>query len=258
MNPAEFLERWRHAGAAERANKDSFLAELCDVLGVERPLPKTNDPEKDRYVFEKDVARSREDRTSIGRIDLFRAGCFVLEAKQVDSARRGTPAWEQAMNDAHGQALGYARSLPVAPPFVVVCDIGHCFDLYASFDGSGAYRPFPDAFRKRLFLADLERHLPLLRALWDDPLGLDPARQQSKITREVAAKLANKLVGNKKQIEKLRRRLSRSLRGSWAFFWRISPNAQISRITAAVGFGRRDSSAEKSPIPADSCCAGSM
>ena len=190
MNATDFLARWREAGPAERANKDSFLAELCDVLGVERPLPKTNDPEKDRYVFEKDVARSREDGTSIGRIDLFRAGCFVLEAKQVDAAKRGSPAWEQAMNDAHGQALGYARSLPVAPPFVVVCDIGHCIDLYASFDGSGAYRPFPDAFRKRLFLADLERHLPLLRALWDDPLALDPARQQSKITREVAAKLA--------------------------------------------------------------------
>ena len=103
MTTAEFLERWRHAGAAERANKDSFLVELCDVLGVERPHPKTNDPEKDVYVFEKDVARSREDGTSIGRIDLFRAGCFVLEAKQVDSAKRGTPGWEQAMNDALGK-----------------------------------------------------------------------------------------------------------------------------------------------------------
>ncbi len=63
MNVVEFLERWRPAGAAERANKDIFLAELCDVLGVERPLPKTNDPEQDRYVFEKDVARSRASGT---------------------------------------------------------------------------------------------------------------------------------------------------------------------------------------------------
>ena len=190
MEVAEFLVRWREAGAAERANKDSFLAELCDVLGVERPLPKTNDPEKDRYVFEKDVARSREDGTSIGRIDLFRAGCFVLEAKQVDAAKRETPAWQQAMNDALGQALGYARSLPQAPPFVVVCDIGYCFDLYASFDGSGAYRPFPDGFKKRLYLNDLDKHLDTLRALWLDAMALDPARHQSKITREVAAKLA--------------------------------------------------------------------
>ncbi|MEO7793732.1 MAG: DNA methyltransferase [Thermoanaerobaculia bacterium] len=190
MTTAEFLERWRHAGAAERANKDSFLVELCDVLGVERPLPKTNDPEKDRYVFEKDVVRSREDGTSIGRIDLFRAGCFVLEAKQVGAAKRGTPAWEQAMNDALGQALGYARSLPQPPPFVVVCDIGHCFDLHASFDGSGAYRPFPDGFKNRLFFKDLESHLDTLRKLWLAPLDLDPSRQQSKITREIAAQIA--------------------------------------------------------------------
>lgn len=86
MIPQEFLSRWRLAGAAERANKDSFLAELCDVLGVERPQPTTGDPEKDAYVFEKNVARSRWDGTSIGRIDLFRAGRFVLEAKP-------TPKW---------------------------------------------------------------------------------------------------------------------------------------------------------------------
>ncbi len=190
MTPADFQVRWRQAGPAERANKDSFLVELCDVLEVERPHPKTNDPERDVYVFEKDVARSREDRTSIGRIDLFRAGCFVLEAKQVDAAKRETPGWQQAMNDALGQALGYARSLPQPPPFVVVCDIGYCFDLHASFDGSGAYRPFPDGFRKRLYLTDLERHTPLLRALWLDPLALDPSRHQSKITREIAAKIA--------------------------------------------------------------------
>lgn len=77
MNATDFLARWRAAGPAERANKDSFLAEFCDVLAVERPQPTTGDPEKDVYVFEKNVARSREDGTSIGRIDLYRAGCFV-------------------------------------------------------------------------------------------------------------------------------------------------------------------------------------
>lgn len=190
MKSTEFLERWRHAGAAERANKDLFLVELCRVLAVEEPHPKTNDSERDRYVFEKDVARSREDGTSIGRIDLYREGCFVLEAKQVDAAKRETPVWQQAMNDALGQALGYARSLPAPPPFVVVSDIGYCFDLYASFDGSGAYRPFPDGFRKRLYFADLERHRETLRRLWLTPLALDPSRQQAKITREVAARIA--------------------------------------------------------------------
>ena len=42
VKPAEFLERWRQAGPAERANKDLFLAELCRVLEVEQPRPRTN------------------------------------------------------------------------------------------------------------------------------------------------------------------------------------------------------------------------
>ena len=190
MTVADFLARWRDAGAAERANKDSFLAELCDLLGVPRPDPKTNDPARDRYVFEKEVLRPGEERASLGFIDLYRAGAFVLEAKQVDAAKRESPAWHQAMNDAYGQALGYARSLPEPPPFVVVCDLGYCIDLYAAFDGAGAYRPFPDAFRKRLYLNELERHAPRLRALWLDPHSLDPSREQARVTRDVAAKIA--------------------------------------------------------------------
>jgi len=190
MTISDFLNHWREAAGAERANKDSFLLDLCDALGVERPRPTTNDPERDLYVFERSVARSREDGTSIGRIDLFKAGCFVLEAKQADDAKRKTPSWEQAMNGACGQALGYARSLPEPPPFVLVCDLGYCLDVYAAFDGSGHYRPFPDGQRKRLFFADLEAHAPFLKAIWEDPLSLDPSRRQAKITREVAAKIA--------------------------------------------------------------------
>lgn len=190
MEFADFLSRWQAAGPAERANKDLFLSEFCRVLEVEEPRPKTNDPEKDLYVFEKEVSRPNESGASIGRIDLYRAGCFVLEAKQVDAAKRESPAWHQAMNDALGQALGYARSLPSPPPFVVVCDIGYCFDLYASFDGSGAYRPFPDGFGKRLYLKALEKHRETLRKLWVEPLALDPARHQAQVTRRVAEKIA--------------------------------------------------------------------
>jgi hypothetical protein len=38
-----FVNRWVASGAAERANKDSFLNELCDVLGVARPNPAVGD-----------------------------------------------------------------------------------------------------------------------------------------------------------------------------------------------------------------------
>lgn len=37
MTIALFIKRWSESGASERANKDSFLLDLCDVLGVPRP-----------------------------------------------------------------------------------------------------------------------------------------------------------------------------------------------------------------------------
>lgn len=163
-----FIARWSASGDAERANKDSFLNELCDVLGVERPNPKTGRPEWDLYVFEKDVPRTKAGGTSIGRVDLYKHGHFLLEAKQgaaTGPKRRDSPAWNQMMNDAHGQALGYAAHLDAPPPFLLVCDIGYCFDVYASFDGTGVYRAFPDGHRKRVFLRDLAAHADLLRTI---------------------------------------------------------------------------------------------
>ncbi len=35
----DFINRWEASGAAERANYQLFLSELCDLLGVERPTP---------------------------------------------------------------------------------------------------------------------------------------------------------------------------------------------------------------------------
>jgi len=34
---ADFIRRWGNSGAAERANYQLFLSELCDLLGVPRP-----------------------------------------------------------------------------------------------------------------------------------------------------------------------------------------------------------------------------
>ena len=124
-----FIDRWQQSGAAERANYQLFLSELCDVLGVARPEPTGPDDAKNAYVFERDVTFDHGDGTpSTGRIDLYKRGCFVLEAKQgSDSAPeaadrptlfgdatasrrskrtavRGTTAWDDAMVRARGQA----------------------------------------------------------------------------------------------------------------------------------------------------------
>jgi hypothetical protein len=198
---AAFVRKWAGSQAAERANKDSFLIDLCDVLGVPRPDPKVSDPRRDRFVFERDVPVAHEDGGETkGFIDLYKDGCFVLEAKQGANdpghgghGRRETPGWHAQMQKAHGQALGYARMLDEPPPFLVVCDVGYCFDLYAQFDDSGQWRPFPNALRSRIHLrqlADQPEHLQTLRALFTDPRSLDPSKHAAKITREVAEHLA--------------------------------------------------------------------
>lgn len=71
--------------------------------------PTTSDPEKDRYVFEADARLWHEGGSPhIGKIDLHKQGCFILEAKQgsdqgskkLGTATRGTPQWLMEMQKA--------------------------------------------------------------------------------------------------------------------------------------------------------------
>ncbi|MCL4806410.1 MAG: class I SAM-dependent DNA methyltransferase [Thermoanaerobaculia bacterium] len=94
------------------------------------------------------------------------------------------------MQKAYVQGYQYAQAFDAPPPFLIVCDIGYCFDLYATFDGSWNYRHFPDAKRHRIFLSDLPTHAATLRAIFTDPHRLDPSRNAAKVTREIAAHLA--------------------------------------------------------------------
>ena len=89
MNAEDFIARWRQSEAAERANKDSFLKELCRVLGVPEPNVVTGDLEVDDYVFEADASlRDEEGRPSVGKMDLYRRGSFMCSRRfQHESAR---------------------------------------------------------------------------------------------------------------------------------------------------------------------------
>ncbi|MEL6612544.1 MAG: DNA methyltransferase, partial [Bacteroidota bacterium] len=205
----DFLSAAKASGGAERANAQTFLGDLAVVLGVERPHLATGDVRADAYVFERPVT-FRDGKQSKGFIDLYKRGSFVLETKQGADAKRtaagrklrqghgkrGTRAWEQTMYAARNQAEGYARNLEAAeppPPFIVVCDVGFCFDLYADFSGTGRlYRPFPDAASNRIPLDRLrdEATRTLLATVFEDPLALDPARRQARVTVALADQLA--------------------------------------------------------------------
>jgi hypothetical protein len=215
INPiAAFIERWEHSGAAERANYALFLSELCTLLGLPSPDPTSPDNLRNTYVFERAVSRKNPDgSTSTGFIDLYRRGSFVLESKQgthgleesdpigaasakTGHGKRGSAAFDKALERAFHQARGYITALPAEegrPPFLIVCDIGHSIDLYAEFTGTGGqYERFPDPVSHRITLQDLHRPeiRERLRTIWLDPHALDPSKIAAKVTRDIAGRLA--------------------------------------------------------------------
>ncbi|MDQ3039357.1 MAG: class I SAM-dependent DNA methyltransferase, partial [Pseudomonadota bacterium] len=187
-----FIAKWQGVAASELSTSQSFLIDLCHLLGLDTPHPTA---ELD-YMFERPITFSHGDgSTSAGRIDLYRRGAFVLESKKLKLGPH-TKGFDDALLRARSQAENYARALPAAegrPPFVIVVDVGHRIELYSEFSRSGGtYVPFPDPRSHRIALADMDKPQvrERLRRIWLDPLGLDPSRESARVTREIAARLA--------------------------------------------------------------------
>ena len=186
------IAKWNGVAASELSTSQSFLIDLCHLLSVETPHPTL---EQD-YMFERPITFTHGDGSSSpGRIDLYRRGAFVLESKKLKAAKH-TKGFDEGLLRARTQAEQYARALPAAegrPPFVVVVDVGNRIELYAEFSRSGAtYTPFPDPRSHRIALDDLRKPelRERLRQVWTDPLALDPSRESARVTREIAAQLA--------------------------------------------------------------------
>jgi len=226
VTPEEFIDRWKASAGSERANYQGFLAELAELVDAPRPDPAKGEPTIDAYVFERPVKIDKPDGTSTTNfIDLYKRGCFVIEAKQGSERKpkpdrerppglfseeqapatkrrgvavRGTRAWDDAMLKANVQADRYCRALANEdlegwPPFKIVVDVGHVIELYADFSRSGkTYKQFPNRDRFRISLAQLsnEKTRETLRLIWTDPLSLDPSQRQAKATKQIADRLA--------------------------------------------------------------------
>ena len=185
------LTKWfGKEGGAERANYALFLTEL--TIALDLPTPDTKGQGLGDYEFEAPVkSEAIYGGKGTHRIDLYKRGHFVLEAKQ-SQVREGEAApddpaeepqtetefdlfgapirtvqksskprrrYDRLMEDARLQAQRYALALPddhQTPPFLIVADIGRAFELYFDFAGNGrGYRPFPDERGYRIALADL-------------------------------------------------------------------------------------------------------
>ena len=216
----KFITRWKGSGGNEMANFQSFANELVNVLGVETIKVADAEGQNNDYRFERPVKFTHTGKERRGRIDLYRRGCFVLEAKQGSNdkyktdenqlsflgesdapkqqghGKRGTAKFDDTMLKARNQADNYARAVAKEdgwPPFLIIVDVGHVIELYADFSGQGqGYNQFPDGNRYRILLEDLydENIRNLLHRIWTNPNSLDPSLEAAAVTREIATHLA--------------------------------------------------------------------
>jgi len=188
-----FLDKWQGSQGNERANYQVFFDDLCGALAVDRPPPKGN-VAGDPYCFDKEIkVFNKTSKDSTNFADFYKEGHFLVEAKQggtlkQGTARRGTRAYDQAMEKAFYQAQSYTPFLPSKPPFLMTCDIGSHFELWMSFSGNyGGY-----GAREKIEINRLldPKVFDRFVAIFQDPQSLNPEKYRAKVTREVAGTLA--------------------------------------------------------------------
>ncbi|MDB9348536.1 class I SAM-dependent DNA methyltransferase [Nodularia spumigena] len=198
-----FLDKWQGSSGNEIANKDSFCLDLCTALGVASPPPQGSvlgDP----YCLEKNVKMPQSTgNIKQGRIDFYKQGHFILEAKQgstksgSSTPKRGTRAYDQYMQKAFIQATAYAPHLQGKPPFLLTCDIGSHFELWMGFSGDyGGYGARQIIKLDDLLKADI---FDLFVDIFNQPQKRNPEKIRAKVTREVADDLAKLAYGLEKQ-----------------------------------------------------------
>jgi hypothetical protein len=235
-----FIARWSNLpGGAERANAQPFLIDLADALDLPRPEPGVGG-QIGSYRFEAPVTNiSPYGGRTKGAIDLYKRGCFILEAKQsqlpegavapaptplpeapaeipldlfgnpdpklaksTTSQPRHAP-YDRLMRDAFDQARGYALSLPAdhpTPPFLIVADIGRAFELHFDWAGNGrGYGFFPSAAAYRITLEDLRD--PDIRTLFKQ-IWTDPKAADPRARAvEVTREIAARLAKVAQRLE---------------------------------------------------------
>ncbi|MBX9730955.1 MAG: class I SAM-dependent DNA methyltransferase [Sphingomonas sp.] len=228
MELSAFIARWLgQEGGAERANYQMFLTEFCTALDL--PLPHPKGAGLGDYQFEAPVkSEAAFGKKGTHRIDLYKRGHFILEAKQsqikpgetlpsepapepleavtdlfghvighVDAQGKRPPKYDRLMADARVQAERYSLGLPggahKSPPFLIVADIGRAFELYFDWTGDGrGYGFFPDQQNYRITLQQLTdaKVQALLRGIWTDPASVDPRARAVEVTRDIAQRLS--------------------------------------------------------------------
>ena len=119
MTPDAFIAKWQQVTTSERAGAHSHFLDLCDLLGVDKPLDV--DPRGEFYAFERRVSKVFG---GDGFADVWKRGFFAWEYKRK----------KRNLGDAYRQLVLYRDDLE-NPPLLVVCDLER-FEVHTNFTGT--------------------------------------------------------------------------------------------------------------------------
>ena len=173
---SSFIARLTASGAAERANYQLFLSELCDALDLPRPDPRWT-TRRTTPTSSRRPCRCRTARLAVSTCTAAAGSCLRPSRAATASTRRLLcRSWSSnsagtAERHCHSRHCGLGHghgARPAAgaelrpypargrgsrwrPPFLLVVDVGQSIALYSEFSRSGGtYIPFPDPASYRL------------------------------------------------------------------------------------------------------------
>lgn len=168
MTPHEFLTKWRSVELKERTASQSHFNDLCRLLGIEDPI--AADPRGEWFTFEKGATKTSGGE---GWADVWRKGCFAWEYK-------GRAA---NLDKAFDQLLRYSIALE-SPPLLIVSDMER---IRVHTNWTNTVQQVHE-----ITLEDLANAAKrdLLRACFEDPERLRPAKTRQMLTEEAAQEFA--------------------------------------------------------------------
>jgi len=168
MTPDDFARKWGQATLSERSSYQQHFLDLCAMLG--QPTPAQVDPTGEFYTFEKGVEKMGGGR---GFADVWRKGHFAIEYK----------GKHKDLGAAYVQLQNYRESLE-SPPLLMVTDLSR-FEIHTSFEST-----VPVVYRFTNEELPKPENLRVLRAMFEDPASLRPARTVESVTEEAAQRFA--------------------------------------------------------------------
>lgn len=168
MTPHEFLTKWRAVDLKERSASQAHFIDLCRLLGIEDPI--SADPKGEWFTFEKGATKTSG---GDGWADVWRKGCFAWEYK-------GRTA---NLDKAYDQLLRYSIALE-SPPLLIVSDMER-IRIHTNWTNTVQQV-------REIALEDLADATTrdTLRACFEDPEQLRPAKTRQMLTEEAAREFA--------------------------------------------------------------------